>query len=273
MKTLKFGFVAVSSFALILTACPEVPNEIGTIPAKYTKIGLVGINRVGTGKSFSGVFYKIPTAIARPQNPSALSTDTCSVVKAMGSAPVFPNPGEGQTFTALDAGDKLTLTKGAITLAEVVRDSSASNGTTRISYNAQLIGNPDTIGTTLTIPGAVDGFPAMIVNVPNELIAFTVAPSNGISKQSEFTWTTPTTDANLALTVFSGSFSSGVFVACVLKDDGEFVFPTATQNEMDSKGFTQGQLFLAQKVLMTTKALGDALLLLGSTRVYMPSQQ
>jgi hypothetical protein len=272
MKSMKFGLVAISSLALVLTACPQLPDESGTIPAKYTKLGIVGITNTALGsKAASGSFYKVPKSITQPPTATGGALDTCTVSKFSTTTPAItpPVPGSDQQLTALDAGAELTLKKGTDVLA-VLRQGSGAGGPGNLPFYSAIGITVDTVGSTLEIPGATDGFPAMTVTMPAELAAFTFGPKTGVTKDTTFTWTAPTTGAYL---VFGASAFVGtdfIFVTCISQDDGSFAFPASTQAEMDTKGFTSGQIPSVTKTISSFQPKGDSLLIVVSTRANNP---
>jgi hypothetical protein len=268
MKSMKFGLVAISSLGLFLTSCPEVSNEIGTIRAKYSKIGVVGLRNAGTYKVFTGVFYSVPVGIYQPSTGTDFAEDTCIVTKNPGNP--YP-PGANQNKTSLDAGKELTIKTVVPTVlkAQILNPTPGFADNQKIYVSGPSATSPDTSGVTLEVPGVVGGFPAMTTSLPNELVAFTFGPKTGITKNTIFKWTTPTSGAFVTIGASSGLDPSRVFVACVVKDDGEFVFPASVKTELDKNGFTTGSAD-ADKSISRYSSNGDALLIVANARASNP---
>jgi hypothetical protein len=268
MKTRKFALIATSSLGLFLTACPEVLNEIETIPSKYSKIGVVGLRDAGKYKVFTGVFYSVPVGINQPSTGTDFAEDTCIVTKNPGNP--YP-PGANQKKTSLDAGKELTIK----TSTPIILNDRTISPTPGFPENQKTYVSgpsataPDTSGVTLEVPGGVDGFPEMTVTLPKELAAFTFGPKNGITKDTIFKWTVPTSGAFVTIEASSGTDISRVFVACVVKDDGEFSFPVSVKTELDTNGFTMG-LANADKSISRYSTNGNALLIVANARASNP---
>jgi hypothetical protein len=264
MKTLKFGLVAVSSLTLILTACPEVPNEIGTIPAKYSKIGTINHSSLGTTTFLIGTFYKYATAISQPATSFGLSEDTCMVIQNpdLSSNP-FLTALKG--ITPLDAGTELTVKNASGTLATL--KPQTNGGTIYKSYANDFTAIvPDVSGATIEIPGASGGFPTMTATLPAALAAFTSEPKTNITKDTAFTWTSPVASASVIIGATSGTGASAVSVYCVAKDDGGFTFSASTKAELDSKGFTTAPFPTVSRFMSISIPKDDALLFVQSSR-------
>jgi hypothetical protein len=262
MKSMKFGLLAVSSLGLFLTSCLPFEDGPGLLGPMYSKLGYVGLTNAGDLKVFSGIFYKLPTANFRPFSSTGIPEDTCLVTPNSSQTP--PPPGTEQATVALDAGTELTVKNATVTLA--VLNVSAAGSSAKAYFSAPNATTPDVSGATLEIPGATDGFPAMTTTLPNEIAAFTFGPTKGITKDTTFEWTSPTTGALVTFSATSGTGASNVSVFCTAKDDGSFAFPAATKTELDAKGFTTGLSLSTNKGISKFVTKDDALLILTTSR-------
>jgi hypothetical protein len=251
---LKFGLIAVSSLALVLTACPGGMDT----GSKYSKFGLVGLTNTGTSKVFTGLFYKLPTPVSQPTTGTAFAEDTCVVINALTDVPKAPGAGNQQAI-ALDAGTELTVKNATGTLATMLASSAGSFSTPSTTI-------PDASGATIETPGAADGFPKMTATFPNELAAFTFGPTKDITKDTVFEWTTLTPGAVVSIGVLSVVGTNSVIAFCFAKDDGSFTFPDSVKTELAAKGFTTGGLLLANKGTFKFVPQGDALLIMQTAR-------
>ena len=262
-KVIGSGAVAVS-LALVLAACGNGGAPGGT--TTYKKVGSFGVTTVGTGKTASGVFYKVPNGIAVPNTVTGQTEDTCTVQKfSQTEVPVQPSPGSDQQFSALDAGAALTLKQGTNTLATVPKSQTLA-AANLVLYIASSGIPADLSGATLDIPGAADGFPATTVALPADPGAFTISPKTNITKDTAFTWDNSSAGASMVLGTFQTVGTNTVYVSCLAKDDGSFAFPDATKTAMTANGFTSSGFLTANKTVFTTKAQGDALLIVGFSR-------
>jgi hypothetical protein len=264
MKSMKFGLVAISSLGLFLTSCLPFEDGPGLLGPMYSKLGYVGLTNAGDLKVFSGIFYKLPTANFRPFTSTGIPEDTCLVTPNSSQTP--PPPGTAQATLALDAGTELTVKNATETLAVLKFSAAGSSAKAKAYFNTPNPSTPDVSGAILEIPGATGGFPAMVTTLPNEIAAFTFAPKTGITKDTTFEWTSPTTDALVTFGATSGSGSSIVSVYCTVKDDGSFAFPAATKTELDAKGFTTGASLIANKGISKFVSGDDALLIVTTSR-------
>lgn len=258
---LKAGLVAISSLALILTAC------LGGMDtgSKYSKFGLVGLTNTGTSKVFTGLFYKLPTPISQPTTGTAFAEDTCVVINALTDVPKAPGA-ENQQGIALDAGTELTVKNATGTLATMLASSAGSSPQFKAYFSTPSTTIPDASGATIETPGAADGFPKMTATFPNELATFTFGPTKDITKDTVFEWTTPTPGAVVSIGVLSVVGTNPVIAFCFAKDDGSFAFPDSVKTELAAKGFTTGGLLLANKGTFKFVPQGDALLIMQTAR-------
>jgi hypothetical protein len=271
----QLGMVAVSGLALVLAACssPTTPTTGGGSGggggSKYTKIGVVLIQNFGTNRSLFGTFYKPATAQSAPTDVFGPLEDTCKVSKnsATSGIPNLADP--AATPTPLGAGPKLTVNKGGAVTATLNPLSAIGGNSNNVTYRTES-GTvvPDTSTATLEIPGETGGFPASSVPLPTELADFTLnaAPSGPVTKDSTFSWTSPTAGAYLVLKSYSGAGADSVYVVCFAKDDGSFAFPTATKTELDSNGFTSSSSTSGTKYRTSSVTKDDSILYLISTR-------
>jgi hypothetical protein len=262
---LKAALFAISSLALVLTACLGGGDTGGTAPAnaKYTKLSYMGLTNAGDLKVFTGLFFKLPTGIIQPITSTGIAEDTCLVTQGSTQP---PPPGTAQETVALDAGTEITIKNTTATLAVLKVSPVGSSAKAKVYFSTPNATTPDVSGATLEIPGATDGFPAMTTTLPNEIAAFTFGPTNGITKDTTFEWTSPTTGALVAFSATSGTGASNVSVFCTAKDDGSFAFPATTKTELDAKGFTTGSSLTTNKGISKFVTKDDALLIVTTSR-------
>jgi hypothetical protein len=246
----------------VLTACPGGANTGGTT-TKYTKLGYVGLTNAGDLKGFTGIFYKLPTGIGQPTTSTGIAEDACFVTQ---NSTTPPPPGTAQETVALDAGTDLTIKNATATLAVLKVSAVGSSAKAKVYFSTPNASTPDVSGATFEIPGVTDGFPATTTTLPNEIAAFTFGPTKGITKDTTFEWTSPTTGALVTFSAISGTGASNVSVFCTAKDDGSFAFPAATKTELDAKGFTTGSSLSTNKGISKFVTKDDALLIVTTSR-------
>jgi hypothetical protein len=275
MKTRKSALIAVSSLAVVLTGCPggmDTTKNITIIgTTKYSKIGVVGLSYITGVNNLSAVFTQvIDTSISQPPTILGLAEETCLVQTVDPTKVQDSIPGGDQPHVALDAGTELTVKRESKTLAVLKAQSiTPPFGNPRVkSYTYdQSVGALDTSSATLEIPGAVGGFPAMTVTLPNQLPAFTFEPSTAVTKDTAFTWTSLVSGAFVMISASKGSGANSLSVSCVAKDDGSFAFPEITKAEMITKGFTASTSSSVIKFLSNTVIKEDTLLYISSSRM------
>lgn len=269
MNSVKFGLIAVSSLALVLTACPNASVPIND-PARYSKIGLVELlGSSGSPRAFSASFYKLSTTILLPTTVMKLPEDSCVIEKTLYGNLLRPGADDRNTV-ALDAGAELTVKNATATLSTLVVSSPASTSQTK-GYFGSLEALVDTSGSTLNIPGATGGFPKMMATLPAEPAAFTFGPETGVTKDTTFEWTSPISGSVMIFVVASGTNPDTVYAECFAKDDGSFTFSTSMKTELDAKGFTTGRLFRTNKLTFKFIPQDDALLVFQSGRSATPT--
>jgi hypothetical protein len=261
---LKFGLIAVSGLALILTACPS-PNVSISGPPTYSKIGFVDLlGSSGFPRIFTASFYKLSTPIVQPTTVLKFPEDSCTIDKTIFRSLVKPGEDDRSTL-ALDAGVELVVQKSSATLSTLTLSSQLQTPRTK-EYLGSLAAQADTSGSTLDIPGSTGGFPKMTVTLPAEPVAYTFGPQTEVTKDTVFEWTSPRLDSVLIFVVASGTSPNTVYAECFAKDDGSFTFSANMKAALDAKGFTTGRLFSTNKLTFKFIPQDDALLVFQSAR-------
>ncbi len=118
-------------------------------------------------------------------------------------------------------------------------------------------------GLTVDVPGASGGFPAFSgTPFPTTPQAVTLtAPADGsVTSSTTFAWSSPSNDPNTLVLIGGVQPSPAASFVCFARDDGSFSFSSATQAQLATAGFTQGQLNHTGRFAVRTTVQGDAVL-------------
>lgn len=243
----------------------------------FSKHGYVMMQEMGSpGGEFSmvsgtGNFFSTEEPQPVPNEEDFLNnmTDTCTVFTE-GEAPPDPDPVPLPRSTSLDAGPVLTVNAGGNAYATLERQTIEESILYSTNFmNPPALPLPDS-GLTVSIPGAQDGFPAFTNRAFGDVPAFTLtapADPDNITNNTAFSWSGSSSTSAVVL-MGSGQNTSDqtVMFYCLARDDGSFVLPAATQNELTSRGFTTGSLMMAGRNNYEIYREDDAVLYLVTAR-------
>lgn len=247
-------------------------SEGGSASSNTTRhLGIVSIdevtedNEVDAGAAFfsydAGVDSDLLTAAFEPE------LDECTV--EIEDISFDPEDYEAPEIDSIgvemaSAGEVLTLTSGAGSYLELVRQSAF--GFLFYAPQPEFVDGPMPTQLTLDIPG--DQFPSIAnIDMPTVQSLSVISPSifTPITQDTEFTWAAGNDpDAFIGISVTSPNSSTTMtFVDCVARDDGSFSFPEQTRSELGPDFAAFG--FDIGRASLSVKQQGDALLILTAT--------
>lgn len=197
-----------------------------------------------------------------PELTDPSSLDTCQLGNIGQVFARLTTPVTNSFTGSLDAGEAITFKKNGMAFANVTRMDMQPQASPNYIYRAENLVLSGLSGLTLSIPGAVSGFPAFTdVPFPVASPAFSLTtPTDlkSITPTTTFTWTGASNDAT-AVVFFGVLQGNTLFFFCTARDDGSFTIPSDFQDVLKAQQFIKGKAIALQS-LTQFKTSGDALL-------------